>query len=266
LKGHNNFVQSQQFCRYSYKRNTFFTYFVLRSGFSMAQSSSLKRLLAIAVVLLSSSSINASVLKKTPTSPDSGPGGTSIPTAAPTAWVHPGVFVSQPQLDFVAEQVAAGAQPWSDAYTAMIQHPLASPTRTASPFATVDCGPTSTPNVGCYEERNDSMAAYANALAWTITNVQSYADKAISYMNAWSSKLKAHTNSNAPLQSAWSAANWVRAGEIMRHASTSWATQDIQAFENMLRNVYLPLIQKGSDGNGNWELGMFPSSSQIRVL
>lgn len=241
------------------------SYFVFHSRFSMAQLSAFKRLLAITVLLLSSSGTNASVIRKTPTVQASGPGGTSIPTAAPTAWIHPGVFVSQPQLDFIAKQVSAGAQPWSDAYTAMIKHDLSSPTRKPSPFATVDCGPTSTPNIGCYEERNDSMAAYAMALAYTITKTQSYADKAISYMNAWSSKLKAHTNSNAPLQSAWSASNWVRAAEIMRHASTSWAAADIQTFENMLRNVYLPLIQKGSSGNGNWELGMFPNNPQILV-
>ena len=59
-------------------------------------------------------------------------------------------------MDFVAQQVLAGAQPWSDAYTSMINYNLSSPTRTASPFSTVECGPTSTPNVGCYQERDDS--------------------------------------------------------------------------------------------------------------
>jgi hypothetical protein len=179
----------------------------------------------------------------------------SIPTNAPTSWVHPGVFVSGPQLDFVAAQVKANAQPWSGAFTSMMNDPLGSPSRTANPFSTVVCGPTSTPNIGCYDEREDSMAAYMNALAWWITKKTAYANKAIYYMNAWSALLKAHSDSNAPLQSAWSAANWVRAGEIMRYANASWSSQGITAFEAMLNNVYLPEIIGGSTSNGNWELG-----------
>jgi hypothetical protein len=139
----------------------------------------------------------------------------------------------------------------------MLGDPLGASSRLPTPYATVVCGPTSTPNIGCYDERDDSMAAYMNALAWWITKSTQYANKAISYMDAWSGMLKAHSDSNAPLQSAWSAANWVRAGEIMRYANSSWSPSGITAFGNMLRNVYLPEIIGGSTSNGNWELGMF---------
>jgi hypothetical protein len=196
-----------------------------------------------------------------------GPTGTALPTAAPTAWQHPGVFVSKPQLDYVADKVKDNQQPWSEAFSSMLAYNLSSPTRTASPYATVECGPTSTPNIGCYFERDDSMAAYANALAWWITKSKAYADKAIYYMNAWSSILQAHTNSNAPLQAGWSAANWVRAGEIMRYSGADWADADITAFENMLRNVYIPIIINGSvTQNGNWELVMMEAAIGAAVF
>lgn len=228
----------------------------------MVHAIAVVRRVAIALVFFAFCSTYADGLAISPTSP-LGPVGTAIQTAAPQTWTHPGVFVSRTQLDFMALQVAVRAQPWSDAYTAMIQYNLSSPTRTASPFATVDCGPTSTPNIGCYEERDDSMAAYANALAWSVTKSAAYANKAIYYMNAWSSTLINHTNSNAPLQSAWSAANWVRAGEIMRYTSTLWSAVDILTFENMLRNAYLPLIAAEYNGNGNWELGEFTNLLQV---
>lgn len=189
-----------------------------------------------------------------------GPTGTAMPTSAPTVWQHPGVFVSKPQLDYVANKVKDNQQPWSEAFSSMLAYNLSSPTRTATPYATVECGPTSTPNIGCYDERDDSMAAYVNALAWWITKRRCFADKAIYYMNAWSSVLQAHTNSNAPIQAAWSAANWVRAGEIIRYAGADWADVDITAFGSMLRNVYIPIIINGSTVNGNWELVMMEAS------
>lgn len=189
--------------------------------------------------------------------------GSSIPTAAPTRWVHPGVFVDKQQLEYVSRKVEKQAQPWSEAFTSMLAYNLSTPTRTAKPRAVVECGPTSTPNLGCYDEREDSMAAYINALAWWITKSRHYADKAIYYMDSWSGVLQGHNNSNAPLQAAWSAANWVRAGELMRYSQAGWNRRSVEAFEKMLTNVYLPIIIGGNtQQNGNWELGMLESHSR----
>jgi hypothetical protein len=180
-----------------------------------------------------------------------------IPTEAPETWIHPGVFVNAKQLGFIGEKVAHHAEPWSNAFTSMMKYNYSSPTRTAVPYKTVECGPTSTPNIGCYQEREDSMAAYINSLAYWITKERKYAEKAIYYMDAWSSTIQGHSNSNAPLQAAWSAANWVRAGELMRHApGAHWPQKGIEQFADMLTKVYLPLILPGDTANnGNWDLG-----------
>lgn len=180
----------------------------------------------------------------------------ALQSRAPSTFKHPGVLVDKAQLDFIKSKVAANAEPWKSAYKAMLSDPLASRTRTPSARATVECGPTSKPDIGCSDEKQDALAAYANALAWYISGTASYAQKAISYMNAWSSKIKAHTNSNAPLQTGWSGATWARAGEIIRYSNAGWAAKDVTAFENMLRNVYLPEVIDGSKSNGNWELGL----------
>ena len=82
-----------------------------------------------------------------------------IPANAPKTWVHPGVFVSGPQLDYIAKKIKARKDPWKEALDSMLDTSLMSPTRTAEPYETVECGPTSTPNIGCYQEREDSMAA-----------------------------------------------------------------------------------------------------------
>ena len=174
---------------------------------------------------------------------------------APATFTHPGVLLDSAQLNFIKSKVNSGAQPWTDAYHDMLDSSLGSLTRTPSPSATVECGPTSTPNNGCTEERQDALAAYAMSLAWYISGSAQYAQKAISYMNAWAKTIKAHTNSNAPLQTGWAGASWARAAEIIRYTGAGWSSSDITIFENMLRNVYLPKVIVGSNSNGNWELG-----------
>lgn len=174
---------------------------------------------------------------------------------APEHFAHPGVLLDRAQLNLIKSKVAQGAQPWSNAYSAMLADPLASLSRTPSPTTVVQCGPTSTPNIGCTSERQDALAAYAMSLAWYISDSTQYAQKAISYMNAWAQTIQGHNNSNAPLQTGWSGASWARAAEIIRHSNARWAASDIATFENMLRNVHLPEVIVGSNSNGNWELG-----------
>ncbi|WP_297544526.1 alginate lyase family protein [Amycolatopsis sp.] len=186
--------------------------------------------------------------------------------SAPAVFAHPGVLVSRAQLDFIRTQVKAGAQPWTNAYNQMMGSSYASLNRTPTPYATVECGPYSNPNIGCTNEREDAIAAYTDALAWYITQDARYAQKAIALMDAWSGKLKSHTNSNAPLQTGWAGSSWPRAAEIIRYTYTGWSASSITNFSNMLRNVYLPEIINGSNSNGNWELVMMEAAVGISVF
>jgi hypothetical protein len=133
-------------------------------------------------------------------------------------WVHPGVFISRPQLDFIRSKIKRNAEPWASAYTNMLTNfTQTSLDRVPAPVVNVECGSSSVPNIGCTPERQDALAAYAMSLAWYVSNEEKYAKKAVQYFDAWSYTLKSHNNSNAPLQSGWSAASWSRAAEIIRH-------------------------------------------------
>ncbi|GAA4847180.1 alginate lyase family protein [Kitasatospora terrestris] len=186
--------------------------------------------------------------------------------AAPTVFSHPGVLVSRAQLDFVRGKVQAGAQPWKAAYDQMHASKYASLTRTAKPRAVVECGSYSNPNYGCTDEREDALAAYTLALEWYITRDTRYAAKAAEIMDAWSGTITDHTNSNAPLQTAWSASTWPRAAEIVRYTWGGWASDKVSRFGSMLRNVYLPEVVNGSNSNGNWELSMTEATIGIAVF
>ncbi|MFB7493740.1 alginate lyase family protein [Streptomyces sp. NPDC056161] len=185
--------------------------------------------------------------------------------AAPTAFVHPGVTVSQGQLEFARTKVLAGAQPWKGAYDQMMASKYADLNRTPKPRATVECGSYSNPNYGCTDEREDAIAAYTDALAWYITKDARYAQKAIQLMDAWSATITSHTNSNAPLQTGWAGSSWPKAAEIIKYTySAGWANSG--RFATMLRDVYLPVVIKGSNSNGNWELSMMEAAVGISVF
>ncbi|MEU4928708.1 alginate lyase family protein [Streptomyces yokosukanensis] len=185
--------------------------------------------------------------------------------AAPAAFVHPGVTVSRAQLDFARTKVLAGAQPWKSAYDQMTASPYADLGRTAKPRAVVECGPYSNPNYGCTDEREDAIAAYTDALAWYITRDDRYAKKAIELMDAWSATLTDHTNSNAPLQTAWAGSSWAKAAELVKYTYTgTWPNAG--RFATLLRNVYLPKVINGSNSNGNWELTMTEAAVGISVF
>ncbi|MDG4859205.1 alginate lyase family protein [Streptomyces sp. T-3] len=185
--------------------------------------------------------------------------------AAPAAFTHPGVTVSRGQLDFARDKVNAGAQPWKSAFDQMKASKYASLTRTPKPRAVVECGSYSNPNHGCTDEREDAMAAYTTALAWSITRDERYAKKSIELMDAWSAVIKDHTNSNAKLQTGWAGSSWPRAAEIIKYTySGGWPNSG--RFAAMLRDVYLPEIIGGSHSNGNWELSMMEAAVGISVF
>ncbi|MFZ3495720.1 alginate lyase family protein [Streptomyces sp. 5.8] len=215
------------------------------------------RLLASALGLVAALTLAPTSAAVTPHPP--------VTPAASAAFAHPGVLNSRAQLDFVRAKVQAGQQPWKAAFDAMLASRYGSLSRTPKPREIVECGSYSNPNIGCTDEREDAIAAYTDALAWYVTGDVRYAKKSIELMDAWSARIKDHTNSNAPLQSGWAGSTWPRAAEIVKHAYTGgWPNQG--RFATMLREVYLPEVIGGKpNSNGNWELIMMDAAVGISV-
>jgi hypothetical protein len=187
--------------------------------------------------------------------------------AAPATFKHPGVLLDRTQLDVMKKRATSGDQVFKNAYNRMRTSKYASLSWKAKPRANVECGSRSNPNNGCSDEREDAMGAYTHALLWYITGDAKHAKKAVEIMDAWSAKIKQHTNHNAPLQTGWAGASFARAAEIIRHTSKAWPAAGVDRFETMLRNVYLPILIKGKPNtNGNWELIMTDAAIGIAVF
>jgi hypothetical protein len=188
-------------------------------------------------------------------------------TAPPTGFRHPGILVDRAQLDFVKAKIAAGAEPWTSAFNAAKASRWASLTYKATPRAIVECGSYSNPNLGCSDEQSDAIAAYTQALLFYFTGNETYAQNSAAILDAWSSTIQDHTNSNAPLQTGWCGSVFPRAGEILRATYPAWPAASIARFGTMLRNVYLPKVVNGAaNENGNWELTMTEATLAIAVF
>ena len=195
------------------------------------------------------------------------------PTPAPGAFKHPGILVDLERLNYIKAQVKAGAEPFATAYKKAITSDLGALNyKVLGPPSdhVVACGPSSNPDHGCYEEKHDASAAYTQALLWYISGNEQYAKNAVAIMNKWSAGLTAgHSNSNAPLQSAWAAENWPAAAEIIHYTYNGWNASDVSNFQRMLRDQYLPYISGNNlytGKNGNWSLSMTDAMIGIAVF
>jgi hypothetical protein len=187
------------------------------------------------------------------------------------AFTHPGVLVSEGQLEAVKEKVTAGKQPWLKAYLAMRDSKYGAYKYRPEPYESVDCpggAHTERPAHGCVQEREDAIAAYTQALLFRITGKQRHAEKAREIMDAWSAKMRRHTEEDAGLQTGWAGSTWARAAEIVRHsAGAGWPEDRVARFETMLRTAYLPTVtRKVPDYNGNWDLVMTDAAIGIAVF
>lgn len=192
--------------------------------------------------------------------------------AQDSGFVHPGCLHTQDDLDRMAAQVAAGADPWTSGWQVLIANPHASLNWTPRPVDVLVRGGTGENYSRLY---NDVAAAYACALRWLISGDTDYADKAVEILNAWSSTLTAITGtSDKYLASGIYGYQLANAAELMR-TYPGWAADDFARFQTMMLSIFYPMNHDFLVGhNGacishywcNWDASNMASMISIGVL
>nr|WP_234434164.1 alginate lyase family protein [Streptomyces sp. NRRL F-5126] len=218
----------------------------------------LRRMIAAAAALCCLALVPACA----PSSPHAGPAA----DGRPAAFHHPGVVVGAGQLRTARKMVAAGREPWASAFRQMSTSKYAAAGYTPHPSATVACRSNhGTP--ACVFERDDAIAAYTQALMWSMTGKPAYAREAVRIMDAWSAVMKRHTLDDSDLQAAWTGSTWARAAELVHATYPQWREPAVMRFKWMLRKAYLPNVAaKVPDYNGNWELAMTDAEMSMSVF
>ncbi|WP_145746870.1 LamG-like jellyroll fold domain-containing protein [Variovorax beijingensis] len=151
---------------------------------------------------------------------------------------HPGLLVTETDLQRIRDKLAASAQPWVGGWGMLLNGGRANLDTRPFPLATVIRG-VDGQNFGVMIV--DMQRALHLALRWKITNDENYAKKSVEFLNAWSSTLtKLDGNSNVFLASGLYGFQWANAAELMRTYS-GWAKEDLARFQDMLLKVFYPL-------------------------
>lgn len=175
-------------------------------------------------------------------------------------FVHPGLLHSTDDLnrikDLVDRQVTRPYQSYqqllvsgksTDTYT--MRGPYSSLTRDASLTIDGTAGGTVKNNV-----ESDFLAAYQNALMYKITGNEAHALKAIEILDAYSATTQSIVGSDAELNGLYGFM-LVNAAEIMRSIYPAWPANKILQCQNMLKNVFYPVIGNFKPcAHGNWDI------------
>lgn len=178
------------------------------------------------------------------------------PEYAPAEFKHPGILVTQSQIEFVREKIQAGQSPWKEAFDAARQSEFTQASYQPSPFEILTKTGFYNRSVssGHKEFYNDAQAALSNAQLWALTDSIRYAQKAIEIINGWSATNKEITGGNDKLASGTATIQFANAAEILKHTNTGWRQQDQDMFEHWLRSVVWPILRDYIPAyNGNWD-------------
>jgi hypothetical protein len=179
----------------------------------------------------------------------------STPTEAPRSFRHPGLLHTEEDFERMRTKVAAQAEPWISGWQALTSNGRSQLNASPRPLATVVRGGTGQNFAQLYI---DVARSYQLALRWKVSGDTNYADRAVSYLNAWSSTLTEITG-NADRYLAAGIYGWefANAAEIMR-TYPGWAPADLARFQKMMLEVFYPLSSRflrehnGADITNYW--------------
>ena len=189
----------------------------------------------------------------------------SNPEYISQAFVHPGMMQDQEDLDYMRQQITAGAEPWKTAFANLKDK--TSLDFTPQPFTEISVGAYGANSIGGREFSQSADAVYNHALMWYITGDKAYAEKAIEILNAWSYVLRGFDANNAKLNVGLSGFYFLNAAEILKHTDSGWAEKDLAQFTRMVLTVFYPTIKDFfTEANGNWDASMICTMMCIGIF
>ena len=194
----------------------------------------------------------------TPPPPNPNPNYTEVGPSM--EFVHPGILHTTASITRMQNFVNGNVSPAIDCYRLLQQNSLASASYTIQgPFTTIArFNPDMTPHPTKTKSEEDHEAAYLNAIMWCITQNPAHAQKSIEILNAYAGTLREidMSDNDAPLCAALQGFLLANAAELMRHTYPSVSDTDVKSWENMFRNVFIPVLRnffaKSPYANGHW--------------
>ncbi len=180
-------------------------------------------------------------------------------------FVHPGIYMTQQDMEYMKRNVLEGKEPWRTAFENMKRS--TPPDYAAQPCSHIAMGSYGVKDRGGMDIIEDSKKAYDCALIWYITGEEAYARKSIEIIDAWASALRSLDDNNAKLVVGLTGYTFCNAAEVLRYCYPGWDTEHTRMVTDMMMGVYYPMLRfYFSDANGNWDGAMMHSLLSIAVF
>lgn len=196
------------------------------------------KFLPFLTIAIFTSALMSVAISQTPAPPTVGP------DVAPKVMVHPGAFCTEPDLERVRANVAAGKEPWKSAWEALEK---------TGPDEKFQAHVTENVTNG-YMTQGDGHAAYVLTIKWVASGDPKYANAAIGIINAWSGTVKSAMAAGT-MRNGIGGDQMANAAEILAHAfngSAGWPPEEVARAQHWFKEVLYPCVSTGKMRSANW--------------
>jgi hypothetical protein len=165
---------------------------------------------------------------------------TAAQKPATKPFIHPGGWQTEADLERTRTKMAAGEQPWLNAWYALKNRD-----------AGVNYQAHVTPIVtNAYQIQNDGHAAYVLAVKWVASGDMAYARASEKIIDAWASTVQSAPDTT--MRNGLGANQMANAAEILAHGfngAAGWPAENVTRAQAWFKNVVYPRIQNGASAN-----------------
>ena len=166
--------------------------------------------------------------------------------------IHPGILMTGEQLDLMRDRINNGIEPQTSAFDKLKKDSRALKDYKPDPKSIIDRGPNGRPNINYTEALKDAQACWVQALMWSVTKEEVYAENVMNIMEAWGISLKEFKGADKDLMIGLIGTMYMRGAEIVKHTYPKWRPETEKIFMDMYDKVFMPTLMKRVEHENNW--------------
>ncbi|TWU37921.1 Alginate lyase [Novipirellula aureliae] len=154
--------------------------------------------------------------------------------------IHPGILMTGEQLDLMRDRINRGIEPQKSAFEV-----LKNDRRAVKNY---------TPNTEHFKwgsGERDAQACWIQALMWSVTQEEVYAENVLNIMDAYST-LEEVTGKTKDLRIGLMGTMFMRGAEIVKHTYPKWRPETEKKFMAMYDKAFMPTLLKRVEHENNW--------------
>ena len=166
--------------------------------------------------------------------------------------IHPGILMTGEQLDLMRDRINNGIEPQKSAFDKLKKDSRALKSYKPDPKSFIDRGPNGRPNINFRETLKDAQACWVQALMWSVTKEEVYAENVMNIMEARGRSLKEIKGADKDLWIGLMGTMFMRGAEIVKHTYPKWRPETEKIFMDMYDKVFMPTLMKRVQHENNW--------------